>query len=199
MNASEPLSALTDPTGASALATEIGKLVRVIEADHAGSNGLSTGEKAALRRLDPACVDGRHQVALARALHAIGKDGVRGPERADWTLIVNAVALGLHGGHHNPKRPLGAALAEVDGENATSKRLDQLLTADRHTLDDLMPRVARRLAAKNQTANWSDAAWLILTAAPDHSAHNTVRARIVRDWVRGARMSETATPKGETA
>jgi hypothetical protein len=141
---------------------------------------LGNGEKAALRRLDPAAPDQRHLFAFYRVIAMLEERGVAepfAPKPDIQMLIVNALALAE--GRHEARTPFGAALQAAD---FTENRLAQLMTADRETLIDLGPRVARRLSAAAQGADWRQFAQLARTAdlPTEEPAHRDIRIRITQ-------------------
>lgn len=144
-----------------------------------------TGEHAALRRLSTDGPDLRHAVALYRLMELAGirafdPDGVR-----RWAAIINALAPCR--GAHDPGKRAGAALHAA---NFSEARLAALLAADRDTLIDLLPRVARRLDAAGEAMDWGPLATLLLTIGRDEARADEIRSRIARDYVRAeARLS----------
>lgn len=118
---------------------------------------VTTGDAAALRRLDPAQPDRRHVLPLMRLLA-----GTQIDDRPDsWqrlALIANCVALAR--GLHDENRPSGAALYAL---GVSEQRLMALLAADFATLTDLLPRLARRAAAAAERMDWRPLARLAWT------------------------------------
>ena len=138
-----------------------------------------TGEHAALRRLRTDGPDLRHAVALYRLMELAGistsdPDGVR-----RWAAIINALALCR--GEHRPDRRVGAVLYAA---NFSEARLAALLAADRDTLIDLLPRVARRLYAAGEPMDWRPLATLVLVIGRDDARADEIRRHIARDYVR---------------
>ena len=149
-----------------------------------------TGEHAALRRLRTDGPDLRHTVALYRLMELAGirafdPDGVR-----RWAAIINALAL-CRGAHH-PDRRAGAALYAA---NFSEARLAALLAADRDTLIDLLPRVARRLDAAGETMDWGPLATLLLMIGRDDARADEIRSRIARDYVRAESRLSSRNPQ----
>jgi CRISPR type I-E-associated protein CasB/Cse2 len=108
-----------------------------------------------------------------------------------WAAIVNALAL--RRGGHDPSRSCGAALAAIRfGE----ERLSTLLAADPDTLIDLLPRIARRLAAANESMDWRPLARLVLDVGRNEARADDTRSRIAREYVRAERQA--ANPNSQT-
>jgi CRISPR type I-E-associated protein CasB/Cse2 len=141
---------------------------------------LGTGEEASLRRLDARHPDPRHAIALYRLLT---EQGISMPNSDDmterWSAIANAMALCR--GAHRRDRPCGEVLYQMGLSEA---RLAMLLAADRETLIDLLPRLARRLVAAQQAMDWWPLAHLMLTVGRDPEEADKTRSRIARDYVR---------------
>jgi len=149
-----------------------------------------TGDHAALRRLSADGRELRHAVALYRLLEEVGisESGADGLSR--WAAIVNALALCR--GAHDPNRPCGAALAAMRfGE----ERFATLLAADRDTLIDLLPRIARRLDAANEPMDWRPLARLVLNVGRNEARADEIRSRIAREYVRAERQASDLTRK----
>jgi CRISPR type I-E-associated protein CasB/Cse2 len=102
-----------------------------------------------------------------------------------WATIVNALALCR--GAHDPGRFCGAALHAA---RFSEERLTALLAADRDTLIDLLPRVARRLAATGEQMDWRPLARLLLDIGRNDARADETRSRIAREYVRA--QSSTA-------
>lgn len=143
----------------------------------AGS-ALSTGESAALRRMDPK-TPAAASVALYTLLERAGVD-VRpaSPELPRWALVTHCIALVR--GAHRPHAPLGAAL---NAAGVSESRLKQLLEAESDVLFDLLPRLARRFAAQGLAADWSALVDLALAADLDENRADEARLRIARSFV----------------
>jgi hypothetical protein len=83
---------------------------------------FSTGDHAALRRMDPAS-PGKAALALHRSLALAGVEAQGGDSR--WALIAHCLALAR--GRHDPKKKAGKVLRDMRFSEA---RLTQLLAAD---------------------------------------------------------------------
>jgi CRISPR type I-E-associated protein CasB/Cse2 len=140
---------------------------------------LGTGGEAALRRLDARHPDPRHAFALYRLLTELGISAPNPDATLRWSAIVNALALCR--GEHRPSRRCGEVLYEI---GISEPRLAMLLAADRETLIDLLPRLARRLAASGEAMDWWPLARLVLTVGSDPEEADKTRSRVARDYVR---------------
>lgn len=161
---------------ASALAAMAGQLA---------DPGFPTGEHAALRRMDPR--PGRIGGAALPFERLRAGAGVGEGDAERWALVVHALALAR--GRHDPRRPTGAALREA---GLTDERLDLLLAADLDTLFDLLPRLARRLAASGAALDWLPLVEVVMNAGRDEAAADRARLRIARGYARAADK-----PKGD--
>ena len=115
-----------------------------------GDPEFPTGDHAALRRLSTDRPELRHAVALYRLMEDVGISASDTDQIRSWATIINALALCQ--GAHDPDRFCGAALHAA---SFSEERLAALLAADRDTLIDLLPRVARRLSATGERMDWS--------------------------------------------
>lgn len=125
------------------------------------SPALSTGDIAALRRMNP-----RTPVAAFFKIEGILLDEHLpgdGPARFEVETRWAAIVLGLAhlGGLHSYQHRLGVALANA---GFSELRFVRLLQADGEQLLDELPSLARFLAAKEIPADWGAAARLILSA-----------------------------------
>lgn len=143
---------------------------------------ISTGEAAALRRLDPAHPDRRHIMPLMRLL--AGLEVEDRPET--WqrlTLIANAIALAR--GRHDT-RPELAAGRRLHAIGLSETRLMALLSADFATLTDLLPRIARRVGASNEALDWRPLVLLAWYSSRDEVKADEQRRHIAAEWLRAA-------------
>ncbi len=141
------------------------------------SPALSTGDIAALRRMDP-----RTPVAAFFKIEGIllnehlpADAAARFEAETRWATIVLGLAhLGdLYGYQHR----LGMALATA---GFSELRFVRLLQADAEQLLDELPALARFLVAKEIPADWSAAARLILSAG--RSDEEIARRRLAREY-----------------
>jgi CRISPR type I-E-associated protein CasB/Cse2 len=130
------------------------------------------GMLAALRRFNPIS-DGRHNLfEVQQVLLTAGIDlPADHPRQPRWALVVHCLAIVR--GAHRAQRDTGAGLAELGLSEA---RLRQLLEADGPLLVDLLPTLARRVAAAGVTLNWWPLAELIL--AGDDGLDRARKARL---------------------
>ncbi|HRX71533.1 MAG: type I-E CRISPR-associated protein Cse2/CasB [Candidatus Competibacteraceae bacterium] len=151
------------------LARLIGKVAAII-----GSENFPTGERAALKRLTP---DRSPSLVFYRFCFQHLPDGWQ-RQMSAWQAALAGLAL-MGTSAHNPKRPLGQALAE---QRYSEARLERLLAAQDDVLYTLTLRVARFLAAKGESVNWLDLSQLLL--AQDREKCEAVRLRIAGDYYR---------------
>lgn len=123
------------------------------------SPGVNMGMLAALRRFNPVS-DGQHNVfEVQQVLLGAGFDlPASSPAQPHWALVVHCLAI-VRGAHHD-QRDTGARLADLGLSEA---RVRQLIEADGPLLVDLLPALARRLAAAGVTLNWWPLALLVLS------------------------------------
>ncbi len=153
------------------LESTIGHIAGVI-----GSEGFPTGERAALRRINPGQTP---PLAFYRfALRHLGEGWES--SLADWMTLVAGIAL-MSPNAHRPDRGLGRALAESGYAEA---RLERLLASEGNTRRTLILRTARFLAAKGSPCNWAEVAQLLLTREPEK--RERLHRRIARDFYRYA-------------
>jgi CRISPR system Cascade subunit CasB len=149
----------------------IAKIAGILASEH-----FSTGDRAALKRMAP---DQPPPLAFYRfAFRELPENWER--HRAAWQTLTAAMALSSnHGNPHNPKRPLGRVLAE---QGYSEARLERLLAAEGDTLNTLLLRAARFLAAKGEAVDWADGARLLLTVSDD--GREQIRREIAGDFYR---------------
>jgi CRISPR system Cascade subunit CasB len=142
------------------------------------TNQAPPGDLAALRRLkpgDPSCL-AFWKIAAAYLESSLPGGGPRRDETENrWSVILAAMAE-LEG-LHQPRRPLGSALAEVDYSEI---RLLRLLRARDEALADAVRTMAHFLRSKTTGANQSDLAQLVLSAG--RRDEEAVRRRIARNY-----------------
>ena len=137
----------------------------------------SSGERAALARLNPEALQPQQLAALARALLAAGLS----PEQwhADtwprWALIAHGIALAGHDG----KQALGRQLEEA---GVSESRVTKLLTSRGDAFTQILPRVLRLMASKSVAPNWRELGELVLKEGSSHRNHQAdaeaIRLRI---------------------
>jgi len=146
--------------------------------EHYGQTGID----AALRRMNPAQPAAAATSAL-RVLAAAGLeiDELCPDDLAAWMVIAHILALARW--RHEPRIPVGQGLAAMRlGEN----RLKQLLSADRETLQQLLPRLARRFANTTDVSgmDFTPLAKLVLAANAKPEDLEQARLDIARSYVR---------------
>lgn len=143
-----------------------------------------TATLAALRRMDP-----RHPVVAFGPLYQLLGERVASfsSDRLQrWALILHCLAL-VRGRHNSRGVGFGKALAAI---HFSEFRLQQLLRADIEVLQDLLPRVARRMATQqakidegDSRPNWWPVRNLALYIGIDESKSEEARQRIAMDYV----------------
>lgn len=157
------------PAERDTLATVVGRLAALV-----GSDGLPTGERAALRRMVPGQPS---PLAFHRVAIRMLPEGWERHEE-DWIAIVAGIAL-MSPGAHRPDAGTGAALADAGFSEA---RLERLLSAQGQVRRLLLLRAARFLAARGGACDWAEAAALLLTRDPER--RETLHRQIARDFYR---------------
>lgn len=142
-----------------------------------GRGVLSRGDIAELRRMDP-----HRPKAAFYKLEGLVLENVLphyGEKLEDMETRWAAVIVGLaHLGElHSPENRLGHSLVAA---GYSELRFSRLLHADADRLVDEIPMLARFLEAKNTRADWSQAAWLILTAGTQ--GEEKARRNIAREY-----------------
>lgn len=143
---------------------------------------VDMGLLAALRRFNPLS-DGRHNLfEIQQVLLDAGLDlAVDSRLQPRWALVVHCLAI-VRGAHHE-RQDTGARLADLGLSEA---RLRQLIEADAPLLCDLLPLLARRLAAARTTLDWRPLRDMAL-ALDDPAAQTRAeqaRRRIVQGFLR---------------
>jgi CRISPR type I-E-associated protein CasB/Cse2 len=180
---------MTPETTVNAEQTSVGGLVARL-ARRLGDPEFPTGDHAALRRLSTDSPELRHAVALYRLMEDVGISASDTDQVRSWASIVNALALCR--GAHDSDRFCGAALHAA---RFSEERLSALLGADRDTLIDLLPRVARRLAASNERMDWRPLARLLLEVGRNDTRADEIRSRIAREYVRAQNRASAENPQ----
>jgi CRISPR system Cascade subunit CasB len=176
-----------DATGADerpSLSRSVGQAAGLI-----GSEGLSNGDRAALRRISP---DAPFTPALWNVLHRLGQQDTPGPLRQKtwerrWATLLMGLAFCAEPGRnlHEYDVPMGRALFEAGWSEL---RFVRLLRSTGEGLEVELRRVAQYLASKAQPANWADAAYLLFYQHDDAAGETAedIRLSIARDYY-GAR------------
>jgi CRISPR system Cascade subunit CasB len=152
----EALFEVTETATGSSLDARVAQMAAIIGAEH-----YPNGERAALRRWSP---EQPIPLAFYRLwLRHLGDDLPPEFQTPAWMTIAWGLAtLGKEG--HDPRRPLGQALAE---SQFSEGRFEQLLSAPEDVRPDLFMSAVRFLAAKGERFNWREAAEFLLTQDPD--------------------------------
>ncbi|MDX2266440.1 MAG: type I-E CRISPR-associated protein Cse2/CasB [Hyphomicrobiales bacterium] len=137
---------------------------------------LSTGDKAALRRMD-VLNPGREILALTRVLDAASVEPRTQDETTRWRLIVHCLALVE--GRHSPNARAGTELFRAGYSEA---RLNALLSGDFDVYCDLLSVLARRLRAAQINLDWAPLAQIALFAGRKESLADKARVIIARDY-----------------
>ena len=132
------------------------------------------GTYARLRRFDPiknpqAAVFETEGLLHAAQVH-IRDDDQHHDLRERWALVLHCLAI-TQGAHDSRAEP-GAVLATLRFSEA---RLQQLVEASYPVLADLMPRLARRLAAAGAAVNWWPLVHLMLHTDTGHPSSTVNR------------------------
>lgn len=145
----------------------------------AGDGFLSSGERATLRRVDPACPV---TPALWRVLGATQQlDAPPWITQDGWERRWGLLILGMAHvpGLHRYEVSLGESLAQAGW---SEMRFVRLMEAGADALPVLIRRMAQYLASKEQPANWDDVRQLLFSLDRDYS--EDVRLRIARSYYR---------------
>lgn len=141
------------------------------------SGAMSSGDVAALRRMDP-----RRPAAAFFKIEGLvldeelpGDESARADAETRWATIV--IGLAHLGTLHQPTQRLGFALADAQYSEI---RFARLIRADADRLADELPTLARFLAAKGVQVDWTAAAHLILSAG--RVDEESARRHLARDY-----------------
>ncbi|MCL6555569.1 MAG: type I-E CRISPR-associated protein Cse2/CasB [Burkholderiales bacterium] len=167
----EALSEVTDTATGSSLGARVAQMAAIIGAEH-----YPNGERAALRRWS---LEQPIPLAFYRLwLRHLGDDLPPEFQTPAWMTIAWGLAtLGKEG--HDPRRPLGQALAE---SQFSEGRLEQLLSAPEDVRPDLFMSAVRFLAAKGERFDWRDGAAFLLTQ--DNEQRQRLNHRIAAAFYR---------------
>lgn len=155
----------------STLGSRIGSLAGVI-----GSSRYPSGERASLKRWAPG-----QSIPLAFYrlwLRHLGDDLPEESQTEAWMTLAWGLATSGEASH-DPRRPLGQALAE---SGFSEGRLERLLSAPDDLRIELFMSALRFLAAKGERFDWRDAAQFVLTR--DHDKREAIHRRIAAAYFR---------------
>lgn len=148
-----------------------------------------TAIDAALRRMDP-INPGASAIAAFRAMADAGLDleQLRPAEMSAWMLVVHSMALGRW--RHDPSKKVGEALVAM---RFSENRLKQLLSADFETLQQLLPRLARRVASAKDVpgVDFTPLAELALAASAWPNKLDKRRLEIALSYTRSQKQTNT--------
>lgn len=159
------------PKAEHSLSTAIARLAGVV-----GSPHYPAGDRAMLRRWAPG-----QAVPLSFYrlwLRHLGTDLPPENQTEAWMTVVWGLAT-MGSDAHDPKRPLGQALAE---SGYSEGRLERLLSAPEDVRIDLLMDVVRFLSSRHEHFNWSDAASFLLVNAGDK--RESIHRRIAHAFYR---------------
>jgi hypothetical protein len=139
--------------------------------------GLSMGDHAALRRMDP-LAPGKAATVVYRLLAELDVPLDHAETVQRWTVLIHALAL-VHGAHEE-STSIGTALIAI---NFGEARLEQILSADFGVLADIVPRLARRLHSKSQRMDFSLLSYLLLNIDRDAERAERARQDIAKSFV----------------
>lgn len=159
------------------IAQAVGRMAALLASD-----ATSMHAKAALRRFDPASRISDAAFELGALLGRCDVHASPGTTAYEsWALIAHCLALAR--GAHQRSVPAGRALVAV---NVSELRVRALLEAGRPMLFDLLPRLARRMAAAGQPMDWVPMARLIVSEGFDDAAAERARLDIADSYQRAA-------------
>jgi CRISPR system Cascade subunit CasB len=150
------------------LSSHVGKAAGVICNDK-----FSTGDRAKLKRMVP--TEPLPSAFYRFAFSHLPEDWER--SRVEWGTIVAGIAI-MAPSAHSHASGFGKVLAE---SNYSESRFERLLATEDEVLCTLVLRLARFLAAKGRTVDWSQIASLLLAKEDNADA---IRMRIAKDYYR---------------
>lgn len=165
----------TAPAEPAKLAHTIAALAGVV-----GHERYPAADRAALKRWAPG-----QPVPLAFYrlwLRHLGEEPPHEAQTEAWMTLAWGLAISGEGSH-DPKRPLGQALAE---SGFSEGRLERLLSAPDDVRIELFMSAVRFLAAKGERFDWTQAARFLLTvdAAKRESIHRCIALGYYRNFER---------------
>jgi CRISPR system Cascade subunit CasB len=154
-----------------------------------GSEALSNGDRAALRRISP---DAPFTPALWKVLHRLEQHNApdwisqeRWERRWATLLMGMAFCVSPSSNLHEYDKPFGEALFEAGWSEL---RFVRLLRSKNEALEVELRRVAQYLASKSQPANWADVAYLLFYQSGD--ASEDIRLSMARAYYGAKHRSE---------
>jgi CRISPR system Cascade subunit CasB len=162
-----------------------------------GRPEFSTGERAALRRLNPNDPGG-HIGAVCRLLISAGFAVERASldQLKRWAVVLHGMALmsGPDLDPHNPSIRVGDGLVNA---GLSEQRFTRLLSARGPAFREQVPRLARFLAARHQSLDWLPLARLILYEELNREAAEDIRLRIASQYYSARAKAEKTETEGE--
>ena len=146
--------------------------------------GFSTGEHAALRRMNPRTPSGRAVIASERLFQLAGAEPL-GNDRRRWLLIIHCLALAR--GRHAKEETTGRVLADL---RYSEERLNRLFSTDFEVVADIMPRLARMLGAKGAAIDWLPLARIIRWTGRIEDQADEARQGIASAFARASAIEE---------
>ena len=192
----ETVERSTAPRASSPIPYNFGDVItNTVEAIEATE--MSTGDKASLRRMNPASPNS------AVFWKLMSQRGIsRNADIYKWGLIMHGIALMSHaaGQAHNPRIRVGRALYEGDGSRPpfySEDRLSTLLAARGPALHRILARLFRMVSSQRSAFNWREMAWFILNEGSDEERANEARIEIARAYYRAEYSSYQASAQNE--
>ena len=183
-NPRSPDMTATSADGESApdLHITVGKIAGYMSRDPYSEGGISTGDLAELRRIDPG---EPFTPALWKILLKFVPDHQKlSPARErQWAIVL--MAMGTCAGLHNRGVHFGKALAKAGWSELRFVRLME--ARDDHLVKEIR-RLAQYLASKSQQADWSSAAWLLFVQHGDKASD--IRQGIARHYYKQLYVEE---------
>jgi CRISPR system Cascade subunit CasB len=151
-------------------------ITRPVDAAHHAIAHMGTGDRAALRKLQPGHVQTPAFWRLSTSVLADflpQKAEQRGVAEDRWAVILPVMESALHA----PGRRLGAALVAA---NVSEMRVTRLLRARGESVADAVRAVGHQLIAAGAPFDHADLAWLVLSEG--HADDESCRRQIARDY-----------------
>ena len=149
------------------------------------SEAFGPGERAQLRRNDPATVAGQpvfHRLMAERDAPIRPEDALR------WATLVHVVAITVA---HGATQRAGAALAAAGLSEA---RFTRLMAARDGAFRDQLVLAARLSASKQVPIHWGDLAELLMTDPADEERAAERRFRVAQSYYRELRKQDQPAP-----
>lgn len=143
---------------------------------------LGTGDRAALRRLDPEAPEGGIGAVcrvLIRAGVAVERLDVKDLRRAAHALHLLALLSGSGADPHDPRLPAGRGLAEA---RLSEARFRRFLTARGPAFRDQATHLARFLAGRGQRLHCGPLIRLLLVEGDDEDAAEAIRLELAAQY-----------------